>query len=140
MTIKKLLSNSFMMVMPRHSLMEFRRIFAFDYKFNGSRSLNDVAEKLSGKFDFEDVYNFAEIIDHVCNRGFLREWKNAIAMKSAVVYPPMIYFLTFQVNDSGGRLFILETNESWYSHEKILFSMRTFSKNAGIICSFIGLC
>lgn len=126
--------------MPRHSLMEFRRIFAFDYRFNGSRSLDDVAERLSGKFEFEDIYNFEEVIDRIRTGGFLRDWENALAMKSAVVYPPMIYFLFFQINDLGGRLFVLETNESWYSFEKILLSMRSFCKNAGIVCSFISLC
>jgi hypothetical protein len=120
--------------------MEFRRIFAFDYRFNGSRSLDDVAERLSGKFEFEDIYNFEEVIDRIRTGGFLRDWENALAMKSAVVYPPMIYFLFFQIHDLGGRLFVLETNESWYSFEKILLSMRSFCKNAGIVCSFISLC
>ena len=128
------------MVMPRHSLTEFRRIFAFDYRFNGSRSLDDVAERLSGKFEFEDVYNFEEVIDRIRTKGFLQDWEKAMAMKSAVVYPPMIYFLFFQINNLGGKLFVLETNESWYSYEKILLSMKSFGKNAGIVCNFISLC
>jgi hypothetical protein len=76
---------------------------------------------LRGRFEFEDVYNFEEVICHLCSRRFLRRWKNALAMKSAVVYPPMIYFLFFQINDLGGRLFVLETSGSWYSFEKFYF-------------------
>jgi hypothetical protein len=75
-----------MILMSLHSLIEFRRIFAFDYRFNDSRSLDEVAERLSGRFEFEDVYNFEEVICHLCSRGFLRKWKNALAMKSAVVF------------------------------------------------------
>jgi hypothetical protein len=128
------------MVMSLHSLTEFRRIFAFDYRFNDSRSLDEVAERLRGRFEFEDVYNFEEVIRHLRSRGFLREWRNALAMKSAAVYPPMIYFLFFQINDLGGRLFVLETGGSWYSFEKILLSMRPFCKNAGVDCNFVSLC
>jgi len=128
------------MVMPRHSLTEFRRIIAFDYRFNGSKSLDDVAERLSCKFEFEDVYNFEEVICHLRSGGFLQDWEKAMAIKSAVVYPPMIYFLFFQINNLGGKLFVLETDESWYSYEKILLSMRSFGKNAGIVCNFISLC
>jgi len=72
-------------------------------------------------FEFEDVYNFEEVIRHLRSRGFLREWKNALAMKSAAVYPTMIYFLFFQINDLRGRLFVLETSGSWYSFEKFHF-------------------
>jgi hypothetical protein len=43
---------------------------AFDYRFNGSRGLDDIAERLSGKFEFEDVYNFKEVIDYIRNGGF----------------------------------------------------------------------
>jgi hypothetical protein len=129
-----------MILMPLHSLIEFRRIFAFDYRFNDSRSLDEVAERLRGMFEFEDVYNFEEVIRHLRSRGFLKEWKNALAMKSAAVYPTMIYFLFFQINDLGGRLFVLETSGSWYSFEKISLSMRPFCKNAGVDCNFVSLC
>jgi len=128
------------MVMSLHSLTEFRRIFAFDYRFNDSRSLDEVVERLRGRFEFEDVYNFEEVIRRLRSRGFLRGWRNALAMKSAAVYPPMIYFLFFQINSLGGRLFVLETGGSWYSFEKILLSMRPFCKNAGVDCNFVSLC
>lgn len=126
--------------MPKHSLIEFRRIFTFDFEFGESRSLDDIVQNLSGKFDFEEVHNFAEVIERLRNKGHLCEWDKAIAINSSVVYPPMIYFLIFQTSDSGGKLFVLETNESWYSYDHVLRSMRSFSKIAGVICRYRGLC
>lgn len=112
----------------------------FDFEFGDSKSLGDIVERLGGKFEFENLEDFASVLEYFRGKNLIEAWRNAVALRSAVVYPPMIYFLIFQQNDRGGRLFLLETNRSWYNYEKILISMRSFGRNAGIACKFVGLC
>lgn len=126
--------------MSGHKLDEFRRIFAFDFEFRESRSLEDIIERLDGRFEFENTKDFADVFEYLRGRKMIEAWESVIALRSAVVCPPMIYFLIFQQSNEGGRLFLLETIKSWYSYEKILLSMRSFGRNAGIVCRFVGLC
>ncbi|MEM1515241.1 MAG: hypothetical protein QXH24_04235 [Candidatus Bathyarchaeia archaeon] len=51
----------------------------------------------------------------------------------------MIYFLFLQRDENGGLLILFETRHSWYSYEKVLSSMRSFERNAGIKSKYIGL-
>lgn len=127
-------------------LSDFRRIFLFNYQFEKSRNLEEIRNRLEGKFNFQNFEDFKELLGYV--KGVLvkvhsvylpEDFKNvAFAIKSVAVQPPMIYFLIFQNNEKGGTIMLLETKNSWYSYEKILLSMRPFCKNAGIKCRYIG--
>lgn len=127
-------------------LDDFRRVFIFEYKFRESTNLHEIREKFEGMFDFENPVAFNEILSavketlvkgyHLC---LPEKFENrVIAMKSAVVHPPMILFWILQNSEEGGFIMLLETKDSWYSYEKILLSMRSFCKNAGIKCRFKG--
>ncbi|HDN62500.1 MAG TPA: hypothetical protein ENF56_00895 [Candidatus Bathyarchaeota archaeon] len=121
-------------------LGDFRRIYLFDYKFRESKSLDDILERLKGKFLFLKVKDFEAVIKDARDRGFVpREFKDAAIMRSMTVEPPMVYFVLLQRDDTGGRIMLLETKSSWYTHEKILLSMRAYCKSAGIRCWYVGL-
>ena len=121
-----------------HKPSDFRRIYLFHYEFRESKSLEDVLEKLKGKFEFLKVEDFQEIINQAKEKGFIaRDFEDAIVMRSLAVEPPMVYFILFHENEKGGKILLLETKDSWYTHEKILLSMRSYSRNAGINCRYI---
>ena len=121
-------------------LSDFRRVYLFDYKFRESRSLDDILKRLKGRFEFLRIQDFREIIEEARDRGFVpRDFKDVIVMRSISVEPPMIYFVLLQRDERGGRIMLLETRSSWYTHEKILLSMRPYCKNAGIRCWYVGL-
>lgn len=123
-----------------YKLSDFRRIYIFDYEFRESRSLGDVLERLKGKFEFLRIENFREVIEEARDKGLIPEdFENAVVMRSMTVDPPMIYFVLLQIDDVGGRVMLLETKSSWYTHEKILLSMRPYCINAGIRCRYVGL-
>jgi len=124
--------------MSKHQLNKFRRIFVYDFNYEESKCLEDLVGRVGGKFDFEKVEDFREVVEYLHRKGMVGNWNRMVVIRSSVVYPPMIYFLILHNSDTGGRLFLLETNESWYSHEKVLLSMRSFSRIAGIICRYVG--
>jgi len=121
-----------------YKLSEFRRFYLFDYEFKESKNLDDVLEKLVGKFKPLKIKDFENIINDAKEKGLLpKGFKDAVAMRSLAVEPPMIYFLLLQEDWKGGKIMLLETKNSWYSHDKIMLSMRTYCRNAGIKCRFL---
>ncbi|HIE14907.1 TPA: hypothetical protein EYP70_06505 [Candidatus Bathyarchaeota archaeon] len=122
--------------------VKIRRIIFFQFRFSESRSLNDVRERLKRTFKIIPAKDLIETLPHVMDRLKIQHkilipknlQKDALAMISRVSQSPMIYFLLLKQNPEGGQIILLETTKSWYTHGKIITSMRAYCKNAGILC------
>lgn len=122
--------------------VKIRRIMFFQFRFSESRSLSDVRERLKRTFKMISAKDLVEALPQVMDRLKIKQeilipknlQKDALAMISRVSQYPMIYFLLLKQNPEGGQILLLETTKSWYTHDKIITSMRAYCKNAGILC------
>ncbi len=117
-----------------------KRLFLFEYEYWKVKSLDEVRRRVSKEFQFLPVENLVKILEEMV--GSIESLvkyspEKALAIRSARVYPPTIYFLIVEENEIGGKIFLIETAHSPYSYEKILTGMRAFSAYVGIKCQLI---
>lgn len=121
---------------------DVRRLLFFEYRFCESKNLEGIRGRLKRTFQFIPANDLVDILGEVKKRLKIKYevslpkdlTKDAIAMRSLAVDPAMMYFLLLSRDEKGGVLILFETVHSWYTHEKILTSMRAYCKNAGIRC------
>jgi len=92
-----------------------KRVLIFEFQYGEGKSLEEVKRRLERWY---------------C---IFHPRRDLLVMRSlAEEGPTKIIFLVWEKNEEGGEIVIIETRDSWYSYEKILYSLKAFGKNAGI--------
>ena len=125
-----------------------QRLFFFEYEFYEAKSLEEIRERLKGKYQFilpaylvnsyEEIRNMltAKRTISLPSIHFPKDIKkNVIATRSLAVIPTMVYYLLLKTKKNGGYIVLFETEKSWYHHNQIIrMCIGVYCKNAGIKC------
>ncbi len=117
-----------------------KRLFLFEYEYWKVKSLDEVRRRVSKEFQFLPVESLVKVLEEIVGgiESLVKySSEKALAIRSARVKPPMVYFLIVEEHELGGKVFLIETIYSQYSYDKILAGMRAFSAYVGIKCKLI---